>query len=224
MAIGALYGRALGVIMQAWQKTFPAAWMFQSCKVGEECVSPGLYAIAGAASALAGVTRLTGILFVCFFGTVWLISTIVSLVVIMFELTGALPFVLPIMIAVMLAKQVADGFGRRGIYETWIHLNGYPYLDKVDEYSRDLGVREVMTKIEDLVVIPAAGSTIDSLSIHPLHHTPFVEPRLTVDALLRTQPYKGFPVVTDTRKAILVGYISRSELRFALGTSTCLFR
>lgn len=83
----------------------------------------------------------------------------------MFELTGALPFVLPIMIAVMLAKQVADGFGRRGIYETWIHLNGYPYLDKVDEYSRDLGVREVMTKIEDLVVIPAAGSTIDSLSI-----------------------------------------------------------
>jgi hypothetical protein len=25
-----------------------------------ECVSPGLYAIAGAASALAGVTRLTG--------------------------------------------------------------------------------------------------------------------------------------------------------------------
>ena len=64
MAIGALYGRALGVIMQAWQKTFPAAWMFQSCKVGEECVSPGLYAIAGAASALAGVTRLTGIPFI----------------------------------------------------------------------------------------------------------------------------------------------------------------
>ena len=62
MAIGALYGRALGVVMQAWQKGFPGAWMFQSCKIGEECVSPGLYAIAGAASALAGVTRLTGII------------------------------------------------------------------------------------------------------------------------------------------------------------------
>jgi len=35
--------------------------MFSSCKIGEQCVSPGLYAIAGAASALAGVTRLTGI-------------------------------------------------------------------------------------------------------------------------------------------------------------------
>jgi chloride channel 3/4/5 len=153
--------------------------------------------------------------------------TVVSLVVIMFELTGALPFVLPIMIAVMLAKQVADGFGRRGIYETWIHLNGYPYLDKVDEYSRDLGVREVMTKIEDLVVITAVGSTIDSLSSSPsypavcsfqhLFFWGFLTWHLTVDALLRTQPYKGFPVVTDTRKAILVGYISRSELRFALG-------
>lgn len=60
MAIGALYGRALGLLIQAWQKTFPAAWMFASCKPNEECVSPGLYAIAGAASALAGVTRLTG--------------------------------------------------------------------------------------------------------------------------------------------------------------------
>ena len=83
----------------------------------------------------------------------------------MFELTGALPFVLPIMIAVMLAKQVADMFGKRGIYETWIHLNGYPYLDKVEDYSRDVGVRDIMTKIEDLVVITAVGSTIDSLSI-----------------------------------------------------------
>ena len=134
--------------------------MFASCKPHEECVSPGLYAIAGAASALAGVTRLTGT-------SPHDVVDVVSLVVIMFELTGALPFVLPLMIAVMLAKQVADGFGKRGIYETWIHLNGYPYLDKVDEYSRDLGVREVMTKIEDLVVIPAAGSTIDSLSILP---------------------------------------------------------
>ena len=90
---------------------------------------------------------------------------LVSLVVIMFELTGALPFVLPLMISVMIAKKVADGFGKRGVYETWIHLNGYPYLDKVDLYARDVGVREVMTTIEDLVVIPAVGSTIDSLSM-----------------------------------------------------------
>jgi chloride channel 3/4/5 len=147
----------------------------------------------------------------------------------MFELTGALPFVLPIMIAVMLAKQIADGFGKRGIYETWIHLNGYPYLDKTEEYSRDLAVREIMTKIEDLIVITAIGSTIDSLSTQ---HPPSI-PTNNIDTLLRTQPYKGFPVVTDTRNVILLGYISRSELRFALdqarkvrglsGSSMCYF-
>ena len=71
------------------------------------------------------------------------------------------------MISVMLAKQVADRFGKRSIYDIWIHLNGYPYLNKVDQYSQDLGVRQVMTKIEDLVVITAAGSTVDSLSNFP---------------------------------------------------------
>jgi chloride channel 3/4/5 len=62
MAIGALYGRALGLIVQSWQTQFPGAWMFRSCRANMECVSPGLYAIAGAASALAGATRLTGTL------------------------------------------------------------------------------------------------------------------------------------------------------------------
>ena len=60
MAIGALYGRALGLFVQALQKSFPAAWIFASCQPDEDCISPGFYAIAGAASALAGVTRLTG--------------------------------------------------------------------------------------------------------------------------------------------------------------------
>jgi chloride channel 3/4/5 len=61
MAIGALYGRAWGLLMQAAQRQWAGAWIFSSCKVGEECISPGIYAVLGAASALAGVTRLTGI-------------------------------------------------------------------------------------------------------------------------------------------------------------------
>jgi hypothetical protein len=47
--------------MQAAQRRWAGAWIFSSCKVGEECISPGIYAVLGAASALAGVTRLTGI-------------------------------------------------------------------------------------------------------------------------------------------------------------------
>lgn len=45
---------------------------------------PGLYAMVGAAAVLGGVTRMT-----------------VSLVVIMFELTGSLQFIVPTMAAVM---------------------------------------------------------------------------------------------------------------------------
>ncbi|KAJ3557827.1 hypothetical protein NPX13_g9847 [Xylaria arbuscula] len=107
MAIGALFGRAVGIIMEIWQHNHPNFFMFNTCDPDVPCVTPGVYAMIGAAATLAGVTRLT-----------------VSIVVIMFELTGALTYVLPIMIAVMLSKWVGDAFSRRGIYESWIHFNG----------------------------------------------------------------------------------------------------
>lgn len=182
MAIGALYGRAMGLVVQAWQRSHPTAWIFSSCEPDIECVTPGTFAIIGAASALGGVTRMT-----------------VSIVVITFELTGALTYVLPIMVAVMISKWVGDAFGKRGIYESWIQFKEYPYLDNRDDPVPDVPVAEIMTRIEDLVVITETGHTIDSLQ-----------------EILRSQPYKGFPVVSDVRHASLVGYISRSELRFAL--------
>ena len=40
----------------------------------------------------------------------------VSLVVIMFELTGGLQYIVPLMVAVMTAKWVADSLGREGMY------------------------------------------------------------------------------------------------------------
>ncbi|WKT48916.1 Chloride channel, voltage gated [Fusarium oxysporum f. sp. vasinfectum] len=146
------------------------------------------YAIVGAAASLAGVTRLT-----------------VSIVVIMFELTGALTYVLPIMIAVMISKWVGDAFSRRGIYESWIHFNEYPFLDNSEnnESIPDIPASQVMTRIEDLVVLTATGHTIASLT-----------------TILEMHPYRGFPVISDPREAILLGYISRAELAYNLSAST----
>jgi chloride channel 3/4/5 len=128
----------------------------------------------------------------------------VSIVVIMFELTGALTYVLPIMIAVMVSKWVGDAFGKRGIYESWIHFNEYPFLDNSDENPiPDIPVSQIMTRIEDLVVLTATGHTIESLT-----------------NVLETHPYRGFPVISDPREAILLGYISRAELTYNLHTST----
>lgn len=187
MAIGALYGRALGIIVEVWQKRHPNAIVFAACEPDLPCVTPGTYAIIGAASALGGVTRMT-----------------VSIVVIMFELTGALTYVLPIMIAVMISKWVGDAFGKRGIYESWIHFNQYPFLDNHDDSPLpDVPVSQVMTSFEDLAVLTATGHTLES-----------------VHDLLTSHPYRGFPVISDRHNALLLGYISRTELAFALGTAT----
>jgi chloride channel 3/4/5 len=169
-----------------WQTAYPKFVLFSSCEPDVQCVTPGIYAIIGAASALGGATRMTA-----------------SIVVIMFELTGALTYVIPIMVAVMLSKWCGDTFGKRGIYEAWIQLNEYPFLDhKDDRPTPDVSVRKVMTSVDDLTVITALGHTIESL----------------LNLLART-PYRGYPVVSNASNPVLLGYISRTELSFALNSS-----
>lgn len=186
MGVGALYGRVIGLVMELWQRNHPNFIAFAQCEPDVPCITPGTYAVIGAASALAGATRMT-----------------VSIVVIMFELTGALTYVLPIMIAVMLSKWVGDAFGKRGIYEAWIHFNGYPFLENRDEGGvPDVEVARIVTRAEDLVCITATGHTIASLH-----------------DLLREHRFRGFPVVSSPRDATLLGYISRTELEYALSST-----
>lgn len=192
MAIGALSGRAVGIIMEIWVHNHPSFYPFATyCAPDVPCINPGTYAIIGAAATLAGVTRMT-----------------VSIVVIMFELTGALTYVLPIMTAVMFSKWVGDWFGRRGIYESWIHFNAYPFLDNSDDQLAqiaDIPSAQIMTRVDDLVLLPATGHTIASLT-----------------ALLAAHSYRGFPVVANDNPAalpILLGYISRAELSYNLRTA-----
>jgi chloride channel 3/4/5 len=188
MAIGGLYGRAVGLSVEVIQQAWPSLFIFGSCEQDVACVTPGTYAIIGAASALGGATRMT-----------------VSIVVIMFELTGALTYVLPIMIAVMISKWVGDAISPRGIYESWIQFQGYPFLDNRDDNSSsipDVPASQVMTRIEDLVVITATGHTVSSLR-----------------RLLIQQQFRGFPIIDNTRDALLLGYISRTELAYALSAA-----
>ena len=205
LAIGALYGRSLGVIVELLQKHFSSSIIFAACESEGLCVTPGTYAVVGAASALAGVTRMT-----------------VSIVVIMFELTGALTYVLPIMIAVMLGKWVGDVFSTRGIYESWIQFNEYPYLENKDDANTPhVLVSSLMTRVEEMMCF----DTSRLYTIEQLQH------------IMRTTTYRGFPVVafknrtsdgtaeTDTetstnrttpRENTFMGYISRVELVFAM--------
>ncbi|KAK3340161.1 chloride channel [Neurospora tetraspora] len=190
MAIGALTGRALGILMELFQRAAPNFPLFlHQCEPDIPCITPGTYAIIGAAAFLAGVTRMT-----------------VSIVVITFELTGALTYVLPIMISVMISKWVGDAFSRRGIYESWIGFQSYPYLDPnnsgedLSPLIPDVPASQIMTRLDsDLIVLTATGHTISSLQ-----------------KILETTPYRGYPVISNPRDAVLLGYISRAELSYIL--------
>lgn len=84
----------------------------------------------------------------------------VTVVVIMFELTGALTYILPTMvrcpsfppgseadarppacpqIVLMVTKAVSDQFGKGGIADQMIRFNGFPFLDKEDHQFNETG-------------------------------------------------------------------------------------
>ncbi|KAI1100664.1 chloride channel protein [Jackrogersella minutella] len=180
MAVGASFGRTVGIIMQAIYHAHPDSAFFAACQPDEPCITPGTYAFLGAAAALSGIMHIT-----------------VSVVVIMFELTGALTYILPTMIVVGVTKAVSDLFGKGGIADRMIWFSGFPFLDNKEDHNFGVPVSAVMTN--DVVAIPIHGMTLQS-----------------IEDLLKQPKYQGFPIVEDLTTKVLVGYIGRTELRYAV--------
>ncbi|KAF7724004.1 glycerol ethanol, ferric requiring protein [Apophysomyces ossiformis] len=179
MAIGATFGRMVGLLVKSWQAANPDFFLFASCKPDVPCITPGTYAFLGAAAALCGVMRIT-----------------VSVVVIMFELTGQITYILPTMIALMVTRAVGDWFGPEGIADRMIRVNGFPFLDKEDHV---FGVPVSHVMQNNMTVMTAAGMQYQE-----------------IEDILRSTNYQGFPVVQDRTSMLLIGYIGRSELRYLM--------
>jgi len=79
-----------------------------------------------------------------------------------------------------------------------IWFNGFPFLDKKEEHSFGVPVSAVM--ITDLVLLPSAGLKLDE-----------------VESILLETEFGGFPIVVDRDSKVLLGYIGRTELRYAIG-------
>lgn len=141
--------------------------------------------MVGAAAVLGGVTRMT-----------------VSLVVIMFELTGNVNFIVPLMAAIMTAKWVGDALGKQGVYDAHISLNGYPFLDNKEEFPYTTTASDAMKP--KLGESPLAVLTEDSLTVSELQ------------ALLRNTSHAGFPVVVSKTSQYLIGFVTRNDLSVAL--------
>lgn len=62
LCLGAIMGRIVGIGMEQLAYNYPHVWLFSGeCSTGVDCITPGLYAMVGAAAVLGGVTRMTGL-------------------------------------------------------------------------------------------------------------------------------------------------------------------
>lgn len=188
LALGAIAGRIVGIGVEQLAYHYPKLWVFSGeCSTGDDCITPGLYAMVGAAAVLGGVTRMT-----------------VSLVVIMFELTGGVRYIVPLMAAAMASKWVGDALGRQGIYDAHIALNGYPFLDSKDEFQHTSLAADVMQpkRNETLSVITQDSMTVDD-----------------VETLLKETEHNGYPVVVSKESQYLVGFVLRRDLNLAIANA-----
>ncbi|KAF2645408.1 hypothetical protein P280DRAFT_389017 [Massarina eburnea CBS 473.64] len=180
MAVGASFGRMVGIFVQYIHESFPDSAFFSACDPDGPCITPGTYAFLGAGAALSGIMHIT-----------------VSVVVIMFEITGALTYILPTMIVVGVTKAVSERFGHGGIADRMIYLNGYPFLDNKEEHTFGVPVSQVMAT--HVVSIPATGLELRQL-----------------EKIMTENTFQGFPIVEDINSKTLLGYVGRTELRYAI--------
>ncbi|KAJ5894214.1 hypothetical protein N7495_005905 [Penicillium taxi] len=180
MAIGASFGRMIGIMVKALHESYPQSAFFASCEQDVQCITPGTYAFLGAGAALSGIMHLT-----------------ISVTVIMFELTGALTYILPTMIVVGVTKFVSERFGNGGIADRMIWFNGFPFLDNKEDHVFNVPVSHAMTT--DPLYLPASDFPVRE-----------------AEHLLNDNKFQGFPIVEDRSSKTLVGYIGRTELRYAI--------
>ncbi|KAK4891627.1 hypothetical protein LTR27_009796 [Elasticomyces elasticus] len=157
-------------------------------------ISPGIFAMVGAAAFLAGVSRMT-----------------ISLCVIMFELTGELEYIVPHMIAILVAKWVADSLGKESVYDLAQAVLGHPFLD-ADHAMRAVQKEAVLaeelippkqTMDEITVVVPGSNKVPRSVLEQKLEQ---LKARGLMDA--------GLVLVQNG--SMLQGYIAEGELEFGL--------
>ena len=127
----------------------------------------------------------------------------------MFELTGSLTYVMPIMVSILISKWVSEAITPQGIYDLVINLNQHPYLDSKKRYIFTSTFADLCTpQSEDsrnCIDVTNGGKDIAARVL-----------REKVEWLKEVGGRDGgFCIV---REGSLLGYISASELEYALGT------
>lgn len=171
MAVGATFGRAISLIVERFI-------------TGPNVITPGTYAFLGATAALSGITNLT-----------------LTVVVIMFEVTGAFTYILPTMVVVAFTRIVFSSFGADGgIADQMIIFNGFPLMEEQKgdhEFMDTFFADDFMT--QDLITI---NETITRQELQELMDGPGIE-------------FSGFPITKNgikTNSASCIGFILRKYI------------
>lgn len=211
LCVGACFGRIVGLLVQYIQWTRPDLAFFAWCQADKStaCIVPGVYAMVGAAACLSGVTRTT-----------------ISLVVIMFELTGTLTYAVPVILSVLVARTIADGLEHKGIYDLVLEFSGLPYLDAKEEHTW-----------QGVSIVDAIDTGVEVISLDEQNTVQSLKEKLERLAIVTSNPDGGFPIVVDSArraarmglsgfgnnggewtpsKRKLVGYIAAQELEHGL--------
>ena len=158
-------------------------------------ISPGIFAMVGAAAFLAGVSRMT-----------------ISLCVIMFELTGELEYIVPHMIAILVAKWVADALEKDGVYDLAQAVLGHPFLDADHAMHLVQGEQELVQRL-----IPPKQTMQDITVDVPKDNK--ISKRVLEDKLEKLKERglmdAGLVLIQD---GMLQGYLAEGELDFGLNT------
>ncbi|KAA6409117.1 MAG: chloride channel 3 [Lasallia pustulata] len=156
-------------------------------------ISPGIFAMVGAAAFLAGVSRMT-----------------ISLCVIMFELTGELEYIVPHMIAIMVAKWVADALEGEGVYDLAQTVLGHPFLDL--DHAMSL-VQNANQLVEILIPPP---QTMKEITVD-VPKDGMVSRRI-LDVKLEELKQRGLldAGLVLVQDGLLQGYLAEAELEFGL--------
>lgn len=159
-------------------------------------ISPGIFAMVGAAAFLAGVSRMT-----------------VSLAVIMFELTGEVDYIPPFMIAILVAKWVADAISSESVYDLAQTVLGHPFLD--GEHALR-AVRDEGVLVEELI---PPTRTMREITLE-ISGTYKISKALLATKLhqLKARGLMDAGLVLVNSNGSLYGYLAEGELDFAINT------
>ncbi|KAG5419908.1 GEF2 [Candida metapsilosis] len=210
LVLGATTGRLLGIVSQALQSHFN--WESLATCTEKSCVvSPSSYAVIGAASFMTGITKLT-----------------MCVVVIMFEMTGAVTYVLPIMCGVVTSKFVNDWLTPSNIYDTWLQNNfnrpgqaGNLTSGMINE-GKGTGIVS-FSNLTSTIKSKLPDVTVRALMV-PLEKVKCLclvneEGPYTVNLLwdfINDDTYEGYPLIINYSNPVYIGYVTKSELVNAL--------